>query len=61
VAVLRTSALLDERVGQEWRPRLDSPIRWERVLFFFDDHLGLTMNPGFMVNLLYQLPEEPRE
>lgn len=58
--VLRTSALMDERVGKDWSPRLKSPVDWERVLFFFDDHLGLTMNPGFMDNLLYLLLEEPR-
>ena len=58
--VLRSSALMDERVGGEWSPGLQSPIDWERVFFFFDDHLGLTMNPGFMDNLLYLLLEEPR-
>jgi pimeloyl-ACP methyl ester carboxylesterase len=58
--VLRSSALLDERVGNEWSPGLKSPITWERVFFFFDDHLGLTRNPGFMDNLLYLLLEEPR-
>lgn len=58
--VLRSSALMDERVGGEWQPELKSPIAWGRVFFFFDSHLGLTMNPGFMDNLLYLLLEEPR-
>lgn len=58
--VLRSSALMDERVGSDWQPVLKSPISWDRVFFFFDSHLGLTMNPGFMDNLLYLLLEEPR-
>ncbi len=58
--VLRSSALMDERVGGEWKPGLVSPIDWERVFFFFDDHLGLTRSPEFLDNLLYLLLEEPR-
>jgi len=58
--VLRTSALLDEREGGEWRPVLVSPVRWKRVFFFFEDHLGLTRSPGFIDNLLFLLLEEPR-
>ncbi len=58
--VLRTSALMDERVGREWTPRLDSPIRWSRTTFLFTDHLGLTHDPAFTDNLLYHLLEEPR-
>ena len=58
--VLRSSALGDERVGGEFRPRLVSPIGWERVMFFFDDHLGLTQSAAFIDNLLFTLLEEPR-
>jgi len=58
--VLRSSALMDERLDGDWGSVLRSPIHWDRVFFFFDDHLGLTMNPGFMDNLLYLLLEEPR-
>ncbi len=57
--VVRTSALLDERVGSEWRPHVISPIAWDRVQFFFDDHLGLTKDPAFIDNLLFWLLEEP--
>lgn len=58
--VLRTSALLDERASGAWRPVLVSPIDWRRVMFFFEDHLGLTKDPAFIDNLLYLLLEEPR-
>jgi pimeloyl-ACP methyl ester carboxylesterase len=58
--VLRTSAVLDERVGGAWSPGLVSPIAWERVTFLFRDHLGLTQDPAFTDNLLFMLLEEPR-
>ena len=58
--VLRSSALLDERLGGTWQPELVSPIDWSRVMFFFEDHLGLTKAPAFIDNLLYALLEEPR-
>jgi len=59
--VLRTSALMDERVGSEWRPFLDSPIHWSQTVFLFRDHLGLTKDPQFSDNLLYLLLEAPRQ
>ncbi|MEM7307954.1 MAG: hypothetical protein AAF682_14850 [Planctomycetota bacterium] len=58
--VLRSSALMDERVGQEWTPRMRSPIAWTQVVFLFTDHLGLTQDPAFTDNVLYLLLEEPR-
>lgn len=58
--VLRSSALMDERIGQEWTPMLRSPIVWSDVNFLFDRHLGLTQNPLFTDNLLYLLLESPR-
>lgn len=58
--VLRSSALMDERLDGEWTRTLRSPVDWDRVLFFFDDHLGLTRNETFMDNLLFLLLEEPR-
>ncbi len=58
--VLRTSALGDERVGGDWSPALVSPIAWDRTLFLFQDHLGLTKDPEFTDNLLFWLLEEPR-
>jgi len=58
--VLRSSAVMDERVGRAWSPRLISPVDWTRVTFLFTDHLGLTRDPAFADNLLYVLLEEPR-
>ena len=58
--VLRSSALMDERVGTNRVGRLDSPIDWTNVHFVFRDHLGLTKDPGFSDNLLYSLFEKPR-
>lgn len=57
--VLRSSALMDERVGADWSPRVKSPIPWSRVQFLFDDHIGLTASAEFADNLLYQLLESP--
>lgn len=58
--VTRASALLDERVGGTWTPRLQTPIAWDGVYFLFTDHLGLTRDPAFVDNVLYILLEEPR-
>jgi len=57
--VLRTSALMDERVEQDRATRLESPIAWDRVTFLFQDHLGLTSDPTFSDNLLFLLLEQP--
>lgn len=59
-SVLRSSALLDERVAGAWAPKLTSPIHWHSVTFLFDDHIGLTKDPIFTDNVLYFLLEEPR-
>lgn len=62
--VTRDSALLDERAGlpdgAPWPPRLQTPMRLDSVMFLFQDHLGLTKDPGFADNVLYLLLEEPR-
>jgi lecithin:cholesterol acyltransferase len=58
--VLRTSAVLDERVGQPWTPGLASPIAWSSVTFLFSDHLALTQDLGFTDNLLFRLLDAPR-
>jgi len=58
--VLRTSAVLDERVGGHWQPRLNTPISWRGIHFIFADHLGLTADPAFSDNVLYLLLEDPR-
>ena len=58
--VLRASALMDERQGREWTPRLVSPIDWSQVMFLFSDHLAMTKDPVFTDNILYSLLEMPR-
>jgi len=58
--VLRTSALLDERAGRRWTPRVQTPIDWSEVTFLHTDHMGLTRSPTFTDNLLYLLLERPR-
>jgi pimeloyl-ACP methyl ester carboxylesterase len=58
--VLRSSALMDERMSSHLNRRLRSPIHWSQVHFIFSDHLGLTKNPAFTDNVLYFLLESPR-
>jgi hypothetical protein len=53
--VLRTSAVLDERVGSAWTRGLASPITWSSITFLFSDHLALTQDLGFTDNLLFRL------
>ena len=59
--VTRSSALLDERMGQTWEPRLVSPIDWSSTLFIPGKHRTITSSPIFADNVLYWLLEEPRE
>ena len=58
--VLRSSALLDERVGRSWQPRLITPLDFRATLFLPDDHLGLTRSEVFRDNVLFWLLEDPR-
>ncbi|RMF59093.1 MAG: hypothetical protein D6748_07205 [Calditrichaeota bacterium] len=58
--VLRSSALMDERLSGNWEPTLVSPIRWDHVFFLFTEHLELTRDPAFTDNLLFMLLEKPR-
>ena len=58
--VLRSSALMDERVGGEWRRGVVSPIDWSGVTFVFSDHLDMTRDPAFTDNVRYRLLEAPR-
>ena len=58
--VLRSSALMDERMSDHLNRRLVSPVYWSQVHFIFSDHLGLTRNPAFTDNVLYFLLESPR-
>jgi hypothetical protein len=58
--VLRTSAVLDERVGSAWARGLASPVAWSSITFLFSDHLALTQDLGFTDNLLFRLLDSPR-
>ncbi|MEM9065645.1 MAG: hypothetical protein AAGB51_09175 [Planctomycetota bacterium] len=58
--VTRASALMDERLGSAFTPKLRTPVPWSRVQFISADHLGLTKVPEFADNLLYELLEDPR-
>lgn len=58
--VTRASALMDERIGADFQPRLRSPIRWTRVQFIAADHVGLTEHHAFIDSLLFELLERPR-
>ena len=56
--VLRSSALMDERLSQEWSPGLVSPVHWSHVTFMFRGHLGMTKDPAFTDNVLFILLEQ---
>ncbi len=58
--VTRASALMDERLGGDYKPRLRTPIGWDSVKFIPADHIGLTSDPSFSNNVLYELLERPR-
>ena len=58
--VTRASSLMDERLGGDYKPRLRTPIAWDSVQFIPADHIGLTSDPSFSNNVLYELLERPR-
>jgi Lecithin:cholesterol acyltransferase len=59
--VLRSSALMDERVGRaEWASGLVTPIAWSDITFVFSDHLEMTRDPSFSDNILWRLLDAPR-
>ncbi len=58
--VLRSSSLMDERVGGDWTPTLQTPIEWSATLFIPSEHRKITSNPIFEDNVLYWLLEDPR-
>lgn len=58
--VTRGSALMDERTGGPYKPRLRSPVPWASVRFIPATHLGLTSDPAFSDNVLYLLLERPK-
>lgn len=57
--VTRASALMDERLGSAFQPRLRSPVRWDHVQFIAADHITLTGHSAFVDRLLYDLLEKP--
>jgi hypothetical protein len=59
--VLRSSALMDERMDGSWSPYLRSPVDWRSVMFLPQGHLELTKGAVFTDNLLFWLLEEPRQ
>ena len=59
--VTRASALLDERVGQTWEPRVVSPLNWSSTMFIPGKHRTITSGPIFEDNVLYWLLEDPRK
>jgi hypothetical protein len=59
-SILRSSALMDERLDGRWTSRLRSPVAWDEVLLLFRGHLALTRDPTFTNNLLFWLLEAPR-
>jgi len=56
--VLRSSVLADQRAGSEYRPKLDSPIDADNILFLPQDHINLTKDTTFADNLLHTLLEK---
>ena len=58
--VLRSSALMDERIAQVWKPALVSPIEWSSTMFIPGKHRTITNGPIFENNVLYWLLEKPR-
>ena len=58
--VLRSSSLMDERVGSDWKPTLQTPVEWNSTLFVPSEHRKITSNPIFEDNVLYWLLEDPR-
>ena len=57
--VLRSSVLLDERVGNGWSPQLVTPLDFHSGLLLPNDHLGLTRDEVFRNNVLFWLLEDP--
>lgn len=58
--VLRGSALLDERMGQEWSSRVQTPIDFHTVLFLPERHLEMIAMDVFRDNILFWLLEDDR-
>jgi len=57
--VPRASVLFDDRVGSEWSAKIQSPLKWDNVVFLSSNHIGLTKDPLCIKNILYTLLERP--
>jgi hypothetical protein len=57
--VTRSSALYDERAGEEWVPFFRSPIAWESIIQLRAAHMGITTDPVFKDNVLFLLNAVP--
>ncbi len=59
--VLRSSVLLDDRMGGEWGPSVNTSMDWTTLMFVFSEHREITSEPVFEDNVLYWLLEDPRQ
>ena len=57
--ILASSALFDRRNAENWRWQMDSPIRWQGVMFFQGGHMGIMNSPVFGSNLSFILAGIP--
>ena len=55
--VLRSSALLDERMGPQGGAKLRTPIQWKSIIFANSGHMALTRDRVIINNLLFRLQE----
>ncbi len=59
--VTASSALFDERAGQQWAPYFTSPIAWRGILQLRAAHMGITTDPAFKDNILFLLNAMPTQ
>lgn len=59
--VTTSSALFDERAGQQWAPYFTSPIAWRGMIQLRAAHMGITTDPAFKDNILFLLNAMPTE
>jgi pimeloyl-ACP methyl ester carboxylesterase len=57
--VSESSALFDERAGQQWAPYFSSPIAWRGIIQLRAAHMGITTDPAFKDNILFLLCAKP--
>ncbi len=57
--ITRRSALMDMRSEEQWTPKVQTPISWDRIQFLSEEHMDITRSEEFMNNLLYYILEAP--